>query len=212
MEETHHDIWNKCLQFIQEEISPQSFKTWFKPINPIRIENNLLTIEVPSQFFCEWLEEHYLSLLKKAIYESLGKEGKLAYSIIIENSLSNSHSEIKTSSFSSSKKPNMKEDSVALNHQIPNPFQIPGIKRFEVESNLNSNYTFENFIEGECNRLARAAAYAVAKKPGITAFNPLFIFSNNGLGKTHLLQAIGNAQKTHTELLFLENQLSFRFQ
>ena len=200
MTTTHVDIWNECLRIIQEEIAPQSFECWFKPIIPIRIENSVLTIEVPSQFFYEWLEEHYLGMLKRAIHQTLGAEGRLEYSIVIENSVSQSASTIRmptASHNSSSTTSNSLSNPLNVNRPVPNPFVIPGIRKFEVESNLNANYTFETFIEGDCNRLARAAGYAVANKPGITAYNPLFIFSGVGLGKTHLLQAIGNEIKAN---------------
>lgn len=196
MTTTHVDIWENCLHLIREEIAPQSFDTWFKPIKPVRLEKEVLTIEVPSQFFYEWLEEHYVSLLKRAVHAALGAQGRLEYSIVIENSINHGTSTVRmpTSSHTSN-------NSSTLNHQInvnrpvPNPFVIPGIRKFEVQSNLNASYTFESFIEGDCNRLARSAGYAVANKPGITAYNPLFIFSGVGLGKTHLLQAIGNQIK-----------------
>ncbi|MEZ4825721.1 MAG: chromosomal replication initiator protein DnaA [Bacteroidia bacterium] len=192
----HVDIWKRCLQLIGEEISDQSFDTWFKPIKPIRLEQNVLTIEVPSQFFYEWLEEHYVSLLKTAVRTTLGPEGRLEYSIVIDNNVNNGTSTVRMPASShhphSSQSLNTQLD---VNRPIPNPFVIPGIRKFEVESNLNASYTFDTLIEGDCNRLARAAGYAVANKPGITAYNPLFIYSGVGLGKTHLLQAIGNQIK-----------------
>lgn len=194
------DIWNSCLQVIRNEIAPQSFDTWFKPINPLRIENKILTIEVPSQFFYEWLEEHYVSLLKQAITQTLGEEGRLEYSIVIDNNQtggSPSSVRIPASSHNGSSSRSL-NNHIQSSGPIPNPFVIPGIRKFEVESNLNSSYTFDNLIEGDCNRLARSAGYAVANKPGVTAYNPLFIYSGVGLGKTHLLQAIGNEIKANT--------------
>ncbi|MEO0473310.1 MAG: chromosomal replication initiator protein DnaA [Bacteroidota bacterium] len=191
------DIWNDCLKIIAEEISPQSFETWFRPIKPIRLDNQVLTIEVPSQFFYEWLEEHYLGLLKKAVHQCLGPEGRLEYSIVVDNSIApgNGSLRLPTDSHHAGSIPGGLPSQLDLNRPIPNPFVIPGIRKFEVDSNLNSSYTFDNLIEGDCNRLARAAGYAVANKPGITAYNPLFIYSGVGLGKTHLLQAIGNQIK-----------------
>src|SRR5690606_26555089 len=84
---------------------------------------------------------------------------------------------------------------VALNKDIKNPFVIPGLKKLQVDPQLNQHYTFDNFIEGECNRLARSAGFAVAGKPGGTSFNPLMLYGGVGLGKTHLAQAIGNEIK-----------------
>lgn len=195
------DIWNNCLQLIREEITPQSFDTWFKPIKPVRLEDYILTIEVPSQFFYEWLEEHYVKLLKKAVRATMGAEGRLEYSIVIDNGMNNGRTstiKMPTSSYNPNN-PNSSEDSLNnqlnVNRPIPNPFVIPGIRKFEVDSNLNTGYTFDNLVEGDCNRLARSAGFAVANKPGITAYNPLFIYSGVGLGKTHLLQAIGNQIK-----------------
>ena len=191
------DIWKECLQIIKGEIAPQSYDTWFKPIKPLRLENKVLTIEVPSQFFYEWIEEHYLQLLKKAVHYTLGAEGRLEYSIVMDNSMSNGNSRIKlpTSSYSPSSTHHPLNNQLNVNRPIPNPFVIPGIRKFEVEANLNASYTFDSLVEGDCNRLSRAAGFAVANKPGVTAYNPLFIHSGVGLGKTHILQAIGNKIK-----------------
>lgn len=198
----HVDIWDGCLRLIKEEIPLQSYETWFKPIRPVRLDNNVLTIEVPSQFFYEWLEEHYISLLRKAIHHSLGPEGRLEYSIVLDHARQNGNSETRVKVAQPSANGHGTHNSqqslnkqLNVNRPVPNPFVIPGIRKFEVESNLNANYTFETFVEGDCNRTARAAGFAIANKPGVTAFNPLFIYSGVGLGKTHLLQAIGNQIK-----------------
>jgi len=182
---------------IQNQISSQSFETWFKPIKPVRLEQKVLTIEVPSQFFYEWLEEHYVQLLKQAVTSTLGGDGRLEYSIVIDNHQGGENKKVRmpgngthTRSFAEKKR-----EPDNQHHEVPNPFVIPGIRKFEIESNLNSSYTFDTFVEGDCNRLGRAAGYAVATKPGVTAYNPLFIHGGVGLGKTHLLQAIGNEIK-----------------
>ncbi len=189
----HENVWLKCLSVIKDNVSPQSFKTWFEPIKPVKLQESILTIQVPSQFFYEWLEEHYITLLKKTIRKELGNEGRLEYSIVMENSFD-------TSLPYTVKAPSMKKDvrnpSLSMpidlsTHTIRNPFIIPGLKKVSVESQLNPNYSFENFVEGDCNRLARSAGFAVAEKPGGTAFNPLLIYGGVGLGKTHLAQAIG---------------------
>jgi chromosomal replication initiator protein len=152
-----------------------------------------LTIQVPSQFFYEWLEEHYITLLKKTIRKELGSEGRLEYSIVMENAYdSNLPYTVKAPSV----KKDIRNPSLSMpidlnNHTIRNPFIIPGLKKVSVESQLNPNYSFDNFVEGDCNRLARSAGFAVAEKPGGTAFNPLLIYGGVGLGKTHLAQSIG---------------------
>ena len=195
MEKSFTKIWESCLSVIKDNVSSQSFKTWFEPIKPIKLSNSVLTLQVPSQFFYEWLEEHYITLLKKTIKKELGNEGRLEYSIIMENSYNNT-SKPYTVKIPTNNKKELKNPSVSMpidlnNSSIRNPFIIPGLKKVNVESQLNSNYSFENFIEGDCNRLARSAGYAVSGKPGGTAFNPLLIYGGVGLGKTHLSHAIG---------------------
>lgn len=172
----------------------QAFKTWFEPIKPVKLEKNVLTIQVPSQFFYEWLEEHYVPLLKKIIRKELGADGRLEYSIIMENNFDNANPY--TVKVPTTNKKAIKNPSVAMpldmsDSPIKNPFIIPGLRKLNIDSNLNPNYSFENFIEGDCNRLARSAGYAVAKKPGGTSFNPLLIYGGVGIGKTHLSHAIG---------------------
>ena len=197
MEKTGISVWNDCLQIIKDNIPAQSFKTWFEPIKALRLEGNILTIQVPSLFFYEWLEEHYVGLLRKTVKKQLGEDGRLEYNIVVEKS-SNSKP-FTTNMPSNGNGAEGKNQSmpmpVSLNKDIKNPFVIPGLKKLQVDPQLNPNYSFENFIEGDCNRLARSAGYAVAGKPGGTSFNPLMIYGGVGLGKTHLAQAIGNEVK-----------------
>ena len=191
----HEQVWDSCLKIIRDNVNLQSFKTWFEPIKPIKLEGKVLTIEVPSLFFYEWLEEHYVTLLKKTIKKELGTGAKLEYSIIVDNSSGNTKpNSIKIPTSNHNR--NDDELEIALPQDIAssikNPFIIPGIKKMHVDAQLNPNLSFGSFIEGECNRLARSAGLAVAARPGGTSFNPLFIYGNVGLGKTHLAQAIGN--------------------
>lgn len=197
MDKKHVDVWAKCLKVIGDNIPMQAFKTWFEPINPVKLENDILTIQVPSQFFYEWLEEHYIGLLKKTIKKELGDSGRLEYSIIVDSAFRESKpysvNYPTTDKRSTKNKPmNMPIDiNKGKSRDIPNPFIIPGLKKIKVESQLVEAYSFDNFIEGDCNRLARSAGWAIAENPGKTAFNPLLIYSNVGLGKTHLAHAIG---------------------
>ena len=194
MIKSHEGVWESCLKLIKDNISLQAFKTWFEPIVPIKLENNILTIQVPSHFFYEWLEEHYIQLLRKVVKKEIGNDGSLEYSIVMENN-SNSSSpytvKIPTNNTSSLKNAPVNMPINTNEKQIRNPFIIPGLKKVNIESNLIASHTFENFVEGECNRLARASGYAVANKPGGTAFNPLLIYGGVGLGKTHLAHSIG---------------------
>ncbi len=191
---TANSVWNNCLAFIKDNIQPQAFKTWFEPIKPIKLSENALSIQVPSKFFYEWLEEHYVKLLKVALTKELGESAKLVYIIRMENTYGNK--EPFTEKIPSSNRGNLvpQEMDVPIkskNPELRNPFVIPGIRNIKIESQLNPNYNFDNFLEGDSNRLARSAGMAVANKPGGTSFNPLLVFGGVGLGKTHLAHAIG---------------------
>ena len=194
MNVTANSVWGNCLAFIKDNIQPQAFKTWFEPIKPVRLTNNALSIQVPSKFFYEWLEEHYIKLLKVALTRELGEGAKLVYVIKMENTYGNR--EPFTEKIPSSNRGQMMPQEMDVpikskNPELKNPFVIPGIRNIKIESQLNPNYNFENFLEGDSNRLARSAGLAVANKPGGTACNALLIFGGVGLGKTHLAHAIG---------------------
>ena len=202
-QKTLEEVWSNCLSVIKDNVSLQSYKTWFEPIKPVKLKDSVLTIQVPSQFFYEWLEEHYITLLKKTIKKELGSDGKLEYSIIMDNNLTSSKPysvRIPTSNTAAVKNPSVSMPIEIGEKTIKNPFIIPGLKKVVVDSQLNPNYSFDTFIEGDSNRLARSAGYAVAKKPGGTAFNPLLIYGGVGLGKTHLAHAIGiEIKKNHPQ-------------
>lgn len=191
---TAESVWKNCLTFIKDNIQPQAYKTWFEPIKSVKLTDNALSIQVPSKFFYEWLEEHYVKLLKVALTKELGENAKLVYVIRMENTYGNKKPY--TESIPSSNRANMTPQELDVpvknkNPELKNPFVIPGIRNIKIESQLNPNYSFDNFLEGDSNRLARSAGLAVANKPGGTSFNPLLIFGGVGLGKTHLAHAIG---------------------
>ncbi len=218
-------VWSSCLRTIQKNVNTQSFKTWFEPIRPVRLDQGVLTIQVPNKFFYEWLEDNYVALLRLSIHQELGEKGRLEYQVLMSrpaekakpatmlaatplasNMMSHNSSTAavamqmptpKSNSFERDDRPIQQQQ--IKPDQIKNPFVIPGIKKMKIDSLLNPTYQFGNFIEGDCNRLARSAGWAVAKKPGGTAFNPLFLFGNVGLGKTHLAQAIGNEVNSNFE-------------
>jgi len=197
MNKTHVEIWESCLAVIKDNIPPQSYNTWFVPIVPVNISNEVLTIQVPSQFFYEWLEENFIGLLSKTIRMQIGPGASLEYSVIVADSYNKSKTFSVKYPATDRKSTQNKSVSMPLDlnkgktRDIPNPFIIPGLKKLKVESQLVHTYTFDNFVEGDCNRLARSAGWAIAENPGKTAFNPLLIHSNVGLGKTHLAHAIG---------------------
>ncbi|MBR5777053.1 MAG: chromosomal replication initiator protein DnaA [Bacteroidales bacterium] len=197
MEKDYKIVWNNCLGIIRDTLNSENlFNTWFRPIVPLQLEDGVLTIQVPSSFFYEWLEEHYIDLLRKVVRRELGPKGQLRYSVVMDQSISDNQGNVLLPSTGRRAIRNAPKD-VPINintenlKELPNPFTIPGIQKVKVHSQLNENYTLENFVEGECNRLARSAGYAVAENPGRTAFNPLLLYGNAGLGKTHLAHAIG---------------------
>lgn len=194
MSKTAESVWNNCLKFIEDNISPQAFKTWFEPIIAVKLQDCSLSIQVPSKFFYEWLEEHYYNLLKVALTKELGKNAKLLYIIKMENRVGSNAAFTEKIPSSSRGKVSAQDVDMRLTTKSPelkNPFVIPGIRNLKIDSQLNTNYNFDNFLEGESNRLARSAGKAIANKPGGTSFNPLLVFGGSGLGKTHLAHAIG---------------------
>ncbi len=191
-------VWKNCLKVIRENISEQSFRTWFEPIIPYKLSGQKLVIQVPSQFFYEWLEDNYVQLLRKALDFSLGRDGQLEYSIVVDSGDKGNNKPPISLGAPNKPAPQKQQYQQEKATTVNSPFVLRGLDNAQSESFLNRSYVFDNFIEGDCNRLARAASYAVAEKPSVTSFNPLMIYGGVGLGKTHLVQAIGNHIKANT--------------
>ena len=200
MMENYKSVWESCLKIIKENLGPENeqvYRTWFEPIVPVQLEGNVLTIRVPSQFFYEWLEEHFIDLLRRTIRLQLGPNGMLKYSILMDQSIADAPITTELPSVGKQATMNRAKNAPLVikgdetNREVYNPLVYVGLQPVKINSQLNGNYTLENFVEGDCNRLARAAGYAVAKEPGRTAFNPLLLHGGVGLGKTHLAHAIG---------------------
>ena len=239
-------MWAECLGIIRDNISRQSFRTWFEPLRAVGLETEdgalKLTVQLPSRFYYEWLEEHYFALLRKTITKVLGPGGRLYYDIVIERdepaaggARSGASMELPARQPANvpppkgappfEPPPSTGPPAGPDGHrhgtapQLPSapqrvaqqtgrpastptasiatarptsPFAAPGVRPADVDAHLNPSYTFERFIEGDCNRLARSASWAIGQQPGATAFNPFLIYGGVGLGKTHLIQAIGN--------------------
>ena len=164
------DIWGSFLTEIKSNVTQMTFNTWFLPIKPMEINNSKIKVQLPSQFFWEWIDEHYKNLINKTIQNILGDEATLTY--VISDDVEPARTPVE------------------ISQKILEIKQKP--QREEFGAFLNPRYTFDNFIKGENNQLARAAAMAISENPGGTSFNPLFLYGGVGLGKTHLMQAIGN--------------------
>jgi len=188
MEVDYGTVWTDCLEVIKGSVGEENFNTWFKPIVPLKMEGDVLTIQVPSQFFYEWLEDNYVPVLKKALTTVLGPSGRLEYSVIVDSGNTNNPP---VAVHYPNGMGGKRQQSNGMGDEY-SPFQFKALNPLTVNSRLNPAYTFENFVEGDCNRLARSAGVAVAKKPGTTSFNPLMLYGGVGVGKTHLVQAIGN--------------------
>ncbi|MGI8952482.1 MAG: chromosomal replication initiator protein DnaA [Chitinophagaceae bacterium] len=210
MTKTADTIWNDCLKIIKDIVEWQHFKTWFEPIKPIEIKENILLIQVPSQFFFEYLEEHYVNLLAKTLKRELGKEARLEYRIMVDSG-NNGRNGMMDVPAGNAKiySNNETEFPLIINNPVKNPFVIPGLKKMHIDPQLNPIYLFDTFIEGDCNRVARRAGKTVSEKPGANSFNPLVIYGGVGLGKTHLAQAIGNDVKhclPHKIVLYVSSE------
>jgi len=190
--EKHSIVWNNCLKVVEDIVPPTIFETWFKNIIPIKLTDSILTIEVPSNFFMEYLEEHFIDLLSKCLRRELGAQAKLEYHVRVVSS--SGAVTIPQQVKQISKNPSIPFQGPTAS-DFPNPFIIPGIQQRQIDSQLNPSYNFDNFIEGNSNRLARSAGLNISESPGNNTFNPLFLYGGSGLGKTHLAQAIGIAVK-----------------
>jgi len=190
-------VWSNCLKIIKDIVEWQHFKTWFEPIEPVSLKGSVLVIQVPSQFFYEYLEEHYVNLLSKTLKREMGKEARLEYRIMVDSGNSRNKPvtmDVAGQGFKAYSNNEM-DFPLVINTPVRNPFVIPGLKKMQIDPQLNASYTFDSFVEGDCNRVARRAGKTVAEKPGANSFNPLVIYGGVGLGKTHLAQAIGNEVK-----------------
>ncbi|MEY5033822.1 MAG: hypothetical protein RL447_200, partial [Bacteroidota bacterium] len=197
MEKNVEKVWSNCLKIIKDIVEWQHFKTWFEPIQPVSLKGNVLVIQVPSQFFYEYLEEHYVNLMSKSLKRELGKEARLEYRIMVDSGNSRNKPvtmDVAGQGFKAYGNNEM-DFPLVINTPVRNPFVIPGLKKVQIDPQLNPSYTFDTYVEGDCNRVARRAGKTVAEKPGANSFNPLVIYGGVGLGKTHLAQAIGNEVK-----------------
>src|SRR5678815_49634 len=197
MSKSFDKVWSNCLEIIKDIVEWQHYKTWFEPIKPVSLKENILIIQVTSQFFYEYLEEHYVNLLAKTLKRELGKEARLEYRIMVDGG--NSYNKPVTVDMSGHTyktfSNNEMDFPLIINSPVKNPFVIPGLKKMQIDPQLNPAYTFDAFVEGDSNRVARRAGKTVAEKPGANSFNPLVIYGGVGLGKTHLAQSIGNEVK-----------------
>ncbi len=182
--QTYSDMWQTCLALIKEHTSEDEFVKWFKPIVPLDFDGTTLRLRVPNESYVYHIEKNYIPFLRPVIQKYFGMKTRLRYAVPKSDPVA-----APTESLDMTTITRFAEQTNTAN--IKNPFIIPGIKRIVIDPQLNPAYTFENFIEGDCNRLVRSTGISVALNPGKTPFNPLYIYGASGLGKTHVAQAVG---------------------
>ncbi len=181
MNEQLNILWAKCQQIFADKLTPTAYQTWFAPLVPLQYENNVLVLQVKSQYITEYIEENYINLLASALFSVFGQGTQLEYRVLID-STTNAGSIIPSVGTSN--------ENVRYENGVANLAAKTATTHFDTQ--LNKQYTFDSFVAGEPNKLARTAGESISKGPGRTAFNPLFIYGGSGVGKTHLANAIGN--------------------
>ncbi|MBD3654206.1 chromosomal replication initiator protein DnaA [Kangiella sp.] len=198
------NVWRSCLQKLQSELSATEFNTWIKPLQ-VKETDSEMALYAPNPFFVDWIRQQYLDRINEYLEQkdsSSQKQislhvGNLNQSADQGSSGSNSQANINGSS----------SDSVTQARRVIQSHTEQPPSGFQ-QNNLNPNFTFNNFVEGKSNQLARAAAQQVTENPG-EAYNPLFIYGGVGLGKTHLMHSVGNAileQKPNARIVYLHSE------
>ena len=177
---TLKEQWAQCQTILSDNLTSSAYQTWFAPIVPLQFAEGVLVLQVKSQFVAEYIEQNYIPLLSAAIIRVFGQGTRLEYRVLIDST-----------SGAGTSVPSSGSTAQAVNAQ----FIVGQQAAANFDSQLNNLYTFDSFIAGEPNKLARTAGLAIAKQPGYTAFNPLFVYGGSGVGKTHLVNAIGNQVK-----------------
>ena len=196
--QTYNEVWQTCLSRIKEQTSHEEFSRWFEPIQPVAFDGTKLRVRVPNVNYAKHIEENYKKILTPIILQMFGRQTQLAF--LVPNT------EEKAPVSANADMTAISQHVTQTNtHNLPkNPFAIPGLKKVKFPTQLNPKYTFSTHVEGECNRLARSAGMTVALSPGSSPFNPLYIYGASGLGKTHIVQAIGHEVcERHPELQVL---------
>ena len=174
-------LWDKVLERIATRMNPSSFQTWFAPTSQAAFEGKLLTIAVPDKYFVNWLEEQYRDSILEILHALTGQHVEISF--IINEHLGRSTEGIGSNS----------ENVIPQTAAPPSHLSV-SVPQIDEDPGLNPKYTFDTYVVGGSNQFAHAASFAVAEQPS-KAYNPLFIYGGVGLGKTHLMHAIGHALK-----------------
>lgn len=191
MVENPQELWQRCMEFFRSNVNEQQYQTWFVPtkFNSYNNKTHVLSVCIPSHFYYEYLEQHFRKLLHVGIFRYFGENTKLTYKVKVAASAT-VRQESDTAPFVDTQEP----------AASASPTEAPGLVQTvsrpqELDSQLNSRQNFDNFIAGISNRLPREVGISIAMNPEQQTFNPLFIFGPSGVGKTHLVNAIGTKIK-----------------
>ena len=190
------DLWGRCLEIIRDNVSEQHYNTWFSCTNALSFDNGKLILGVPNKFVCEFLEEHFLDLIKKTLKHVFGTDIQLGYSVLVDKQ----HG-LRVNEDSSNNVRVVNGTNYGRANKSPELLDSSSVS--DLDSQLNPAYSFSNYIEGESNKLARSVGNSIAEHPAKT-FNPFFVYGSSGVGKTHLVNAIGlKIKELHPELRVL---------
>lgn len=178
MENIEEDKWQQILADLRQTVPDQHFMTWFEPLVFAGVEQNMLTLEVPNKFFAGYFDEHFAALLMRSVARFLGSDVKLQYKLPRERVVNAQNEPLLRISPTEGKRP------AANTVQQPGP--LP-----QLDPQLNPRYTFQTFVEGDSNKLARSVGLSISDNPGKSTFNPFFLYGPSGVGKTHLANAVG---------------------
>ena len=197
--QTYSDMWQNCLDRIKTQTSEEEFVKWFEPIVPLEFDGTTLRLRVPNASYVYQIEKNYIPFLRPIISQLYGQQTRLHYAVPKADAPKTAAESADMTTIQ-----RFNAQSSTANIREYNPYAIPGVKKLTIDPQLNPTYTFDTFIEGECNRLARSAGMSVAVNPGNNPFNPLYIYGNSGLGKTHIVQSVGHeVRQRHPELQVL---------
>ena len=180
-------LWERSLQLIKENVSEQQFTTWFRPIvfESYNVATKTILVQVPSTFVYEYLEEHFVGLLSKVLHRIFGEGVKLNYRVVV----------VKNKGLGGTttipQEPDEVEDRKTMTNANQSPTPVDAAQPQQIDSQLNPRLTFNNYYEGESNKLSRTVGLTIAEHPQNSQFNPMFIYGPSGCGKTHLINAIG---------------------
>ena len=185
MNNNHQALWDECLRLIQANVTEQQFKTWFAPIafESYSEKEQMLLVQVPSSYVCEYLEQYYVGLLSKVLARVFGSGVRLSYRIVTVKAQHNVTVDVESDGVTLEAQPTTRANQ--------SPTVLDAATPQQLNPQLDVKKTFQNFIEGDSNKLPRTVGLSIAEHPGKTTFNPFFIYGPSGCGKTHLINAIG---------------------